>query len=509
MTRTLMHPTPGLGCPGHGGGGRRPSAEALARLSGHDDPGMFGRMFPDLPPLEVAEDKLRALAETMVAADAVDPALDNRHIPAGYTYFGQFVDHDITLDLASLNQRRRDPLGVINFRTPALDLDNVYGLGPEGSPQLYARLAGNPRVRGERLLLGHNMRIHYGSVPGHFRNDLPRSAEGMALIGDPRNDENLLVAQTHLAFLKFHNRVCDQLEADGVPREARFEQARQLVTWHYQWLVLHDWMEKLCGDGATARILADGRQFYRFRETPYMPVEFSAAAYRLGHSMVRQTYHLNRLYSPIDFPEIFRFSGLSGAIVGNLAPDDMDGGDLVRSLPSALIIDWRRFYEVDQSPGLATNLSRRIDARLAPELHELPGGGGNLALRNLQRGVQLGLPSGQDVATAMGISNPLTAAEIATGPDGDEARRQGLDAATPLWYYILKEAEVRENGERLGPVGATIVSEVLVGLVHGDRQSYLWLDGPDWQPSLPSAVPGAFTMADLIRYVDDINPIGD
>jgi hypothetical protein len=153
------------------------------------------------------------------------------------------------------------------------------------------------------------------------------------------------------------------------------------------------------------------------------------------------------------------------------------------------------------------NPSRRIDPFVVPTLHTLPGGGGSLPFRNLKRGVMLGLPSGQDVARAMKIHNPLTSEEIATGPDGAVAQKHGLHLHTPLWYYILKEAEQRGNGERLGPVGATIVSEVFVGLVHGDRTSYLWRHGTHWTPELPSNTPGDFTMADLLRFVGDISPI--
>jgi len=146
---------------------------------------------------------------------------------------------------------------------------------------------------------------------------------------------------------------------------------------------------------------------------------------------------------------------------------------------------------------------------LAEELHRLPGGGGNLAFRNLRRGVRMGLPSGQMVAKAMGVVNRITADEIATGPDGAVAAWHGLHTQTPFWYYILKQAQVKSGGTRLGPVGATIIAEVLMGLVHGDHQSYLWQRGPGWKPTLPSAQPGDFTMADLRRLVDDINPIGD
>lgn len=495
--------------PGHGMGGRHPSREGLGKLSGHSDPGMFGRMFPKLPALEVDDDKLQALAESMVDSDPADNSLDNQNIPSGFTYLGQFVDHEVTLDLSSLSDKERDPLGLENFRTPALDLDNVYGLGPDGSPHLLARDPSNLSSRGPKLLIGKNINVEFGGVTGDFNNDLPRSPEGMALIGDPRNDENLLVAQTHLAFLKFHNKVCDKLESEGVPSNQIFEEARRTVTHHYQWIVLHDWMERLCGEGTTAQILRVGRKHYRFKKTPYIPVEFSAAAYRLGHSMVRQRYSQNKVFPDVGFDLLFRFSGLSGEIAGDLAPTPPTGPTPVSVLPSNRIIDWRRFHEVAGSDSVPFNFSRKLDPLLAPELHNLPGGGGNLALRNLQRGVRLGLPSGQGVAKAIGVSNPLTPEEIATGPDGEEAKKQGLHTATPLWYYILKEAQVKENGEQLGPVGATIISEVFVGLVHGDDQSYLGQNDKDWQPTLPSKEPGNFTMADMLTFVDDLNPIGD
>ena len=131
--------------------------------------------------------------------------------------------------------------------------------------------------------------------------------------------------------------------------------------------------------------------------------------------------------------------------------------------------------------------SRKLDPYLVQSLHTLPGGGGNLAFRNLKRGVNLGLPSGQDVAKHMKVKNPLTPAEIASdsngSTDGAVAKEQGLHTATPLWYYILKEAKVRNNGERLGPVGSTIISEVFVGLVHGDQNSFIWQE-KNWKPTL-------------------------
>ncbi|MEO1680517.1 MAG: heme peroxidase family protein [Pseudomonadota bacterium] len=483
--------------PHHGGAGRHPTREFLDSLSGHEDPGKFGRMFPTLPALHVDDAALTALAQAMLDNDAAID--DNPNIPAGFTYLGQFIDHDITLDLTSLGEKMRDPRGIQNFRTPSLDLDSLYGRGPDGSPHMYARNTVG------KFLIGKNITVDHGNVQGEFRNDLPRSPEGHALIGDHRNDENLLVAQTHLAFLKFHNKVMDRLEAEGVEEGARFEQARRIVTWHYQWIVLHDFLGRLTMPGMVDKILHEGRKFYRFKKFPYMPVEFSGAAYRLGHSQVRQRYNHNRIFPDIGFNFLFGFTGLSGEIIGDLAPEPPAGPLPVSRLPSNWIIDWRQFHEVDG--GVAPQSTRKLDAFLASELHRLPGGG-NLAFLNLRRGVQLGLPSGQSVAEAMGIADPITAAELASGPDGAVLSAHGLHTQTPLWYYVLKEAQVKCDGLRLGPVGSTIVAEVLVGLVHGDHQSYLWQQGPGWRPTLPSAVAGEFTMADMLRLVDDINPIG-
>jgi hypothetical protein len=493
--------------PGHGVAGRHATRALLDALSGHKDPGMFGRMFPTLPPLSASDAKLQALADAMIDANAGDPAGNNPNIPAGFTYFGQFVDHDITLDLTSLGDKENDPLGIENFRTPSVDLDCIYGLGPDGSPQLYARNPAAGNKHGPKLLIGKNL----NTGEGDFRNDLPRSPEGFALIGDHRNDENLLVAQTHLAMLKFHNAVCDMLSTGPNPPPDVFKEARKIVTWHYQWIVLHDWVERLTEKGIVAKILKEGRKFYRFKKVPYMPVEFSAAAYRLGHSMVRQRYSHNKVFNtPQDFSLFFLFSGLSGDIIGDLAA----GGGGFPTLPSNWIIDWRRFHELGASGGapVAMTPSRKLDPYLVSSLHSLPGGGGNLAFRNLKRGVNLGLPSGQAVAKHLKVKNPLTPAEIASdsngSTDGAVAKAQGLHTATPLWYYILKEAKVRNNGERLGPVGSVIISEVFVGLVQGDHNSFIWQE-KNWKPTLPSAKAGAFTFADLLRFVNDINPLGD
>jgi hypothetical protein len=370
--------------PGHGTAGRHPTRESLDKHRGDHDPGMFGRMFPDLRPLTIDDGPLLELADAMKDTDPGSSEGDNARIPSGFTYLGQFVDHDITLDLTAIGEKEADPSAVENFRTPALDLDSIYGLGPDGSRHLYARNPGDGdgKTPGPKLLVGRNINVAAGGVTGEHRNDLPRSAEGFALAGDHRNDENLVVAQTHVALLKFHNKVCDQLAGAGRSADAIFTEARRIVTWHYQWMVLHDWVERIAGQGTVAKILEQGRRFFRFRTTPFMPVEFSAAAYRLGHSMVREVYSHNRIFTPgglapATLQLLFRFTGLSGGIVGDLAPNPPTAPTPVAVLPSNWIIDWRRFHEValPNPAGVAFNLSRRIDPFVVPTLHTLPGGG--------------------------------------------------------------------------------------------------------------------------------------
>lgn len=507
----------------HGNSLRPMVPEAIDTLSGHGDPGKFGRMFPGLEPLHASDKALEDLAMAMVDTDEAPATHDNPGIPTGFTYFGQFVDHDITLDTTPLSQQDADPLAVENFRSPALDLDSLYSDGPAVRPDLYERALTSPYAPTGRFLVGETSPSAGQGILAPLPNDLPRNRVGRALIGDERNDENLIVAQTHLAFMKFHNAVMDHLDLTqpSLSADDKFTEARRIVTWHYQWIVLFDWVERLTEPGLINKIKDAGRKFYRFKKTPYIPVEFSAAAYRLGHSMVRNVYNYNRVFNreagalaPATLSLLFGFTAKSGGIVGDLVDDPntepnltVPGGKL-RDLPGNWVIDWRRFYDLDDT--IRPDPTRDLDAILAQSLHALPGMQGpqaNLAFRNLKRGVNLGLPSGQAVANAMGVQ-PLTGAQVAKGPDGAAAKKHGLHEATPLWFYILKEAEVLHDGKRLGPVGSTIIAETFLGLVHGDQRSFLW-QRHDWTPELPRANPETFTMADLLRFVDDINPIGD
>ncbi len=387
----------------------------------------------------------------------VDPAQDNRRLPAGITFLGQFIDHDITFDPTSSLEQQNDPDSVENFRTPAFELDSLYGSGPGVQPFFYDGAG--------RFLIGTT-----GS-------DVPRNRNDVALIGDPRNDENLIVNQLHLAFMKFHNAVLDG------PAQGNFEEAQRIVRWHYQWIILHEYLRGVCGDDVVDHVLENGRRFYVFDGEAYMPVEFSIAAFRFGHSQVRPGY----VIQPGATGQPPRFAAALFAADGN----DLRGN---RPIGPERAVDFRAFF------GSQAQRGKRIDRRLASPLLDLPPTvvGPNapaerrsLAIRNVQRSLAFNLPSGQSVARFM-QEEELTEAELwADIPDAS--------GPAPLWFYILREAETRADGEHLAGVGARVVAEVLIGILEGDTATYLnqW---PNWTPELPSAEPGTFTMLDLLRF---------
>lgn len=480
---------------------------AVALLSTFTGPGAFGRMLPDLPPFRPSDAQLEALGEAMEDRNfgtmPEDEPGDNPEIPAGYTYLGQFVDHDITFD-----KTEGFPLDVLEpelirqARTPSLDLDSLYGMGPELQPELYEE--GVPPDQA-RFRLGPTRSVKVGETQlPSLALDLPRQGK-IAVIGDPRNDENVAVAQLHRAFLQFHNRVLDEVLAGRIAASiagSPFAQARQIVRWHYQWVVLRDLLEhRLVKPDFLQSVLRNGRRFFRWEahptNRPFMPIEFSVAAYRVGHSMVRQSYHFNRVFNfadenPATLHLMFRTTHREDA-----------------PIPTSWVIDWGRFFKLDSQPP---NPSRKLDTRITRPLRLLPDftggqdGPQSLAKRNLLRGSRLGLPSGQAVADRLGIP-PLTPAQLSTGKTGDAAATAGLVEETPLWFYILKEAEMLEAGVHLGPVGSTLLAEVFVGLLEGDPESFLHAD-PRWTPTL-GLVPGDFSMPDLLGFVGDLNPLGD
>lgn len=427
-----------------------------------------------------------ALVEALGRAMTDPPGNANRDnsIPSGYTYLGQFIDHDITRDAMSELKKVQSAIEIMNLRTPCLDLDSLYGDGPAAHPHLYDR---NDPIK---FLMGEN-----GSpIPGGAANpdfDLPRNSQGIAIIGDPRNDENLLVAQTHLTFLRFHNAVVDHLrmEDPSLDDGEVFESARLTVIRHYQWLVVHDFLKTIADEKTIDKVFRNGPRYFKRkflrRLQIYMPVEFSVAAYRFGHSMIRNVYDHNQFFPNANFNLLFRFTK--------------------NPVPGNWVIDWNRFFKIKSN--VSPNLARKIDTKVALEMEGLPGepSGSLMAIlsaRNMVRGVTLKLPTGQAVARRMNIPC-LTAAQLKINASASEiaaleAQGDFLLEKTPLWYYILKEAEVKEKGKHLGKLGSTIIGEVFFGMLDADPESFL--NAAKWKPTLPSKKKGDFTMVDLIQF---------
>jgi hypothetical protein len=459
----------------HGGGLAQRGVE-IASAAGREAEGRFGLMFKRLPVYAPPDEALIALAGRM--ADAARPLpgdeLDNPTIPAGFTFLGQFVDHDMTFDQTPLPAQQVDPYALRNFDTARFDLSSVYGKGPQGSPALY------DRARPGRLLLARPRGI----------DDLPRHEDGSAVIGDPRNDENLIVCQLHIAFIRFHNRLMDEGHS--------FAAAQRLTRWHFQWILVHDYLQHVVGGETVARFLVEFNGRVRCRRghykpknpnRPMMPVEYAVAAFRFGHSMIRGGYVMN--VPPVGPPN-------AGATFTNPPPQDEAHDDLrgSRPIPPRFEIDWREFFAFPGALRAPANFSRRIDTKLSLPLLDLPPSVvppdiepliNDLAERNLLRGKRVGLPAGQDVARAMAIT-PLANDEIGLGDE--------WQGKAPLWFYVLAEAEKQQHGLHLGEVGGRIVAETILGLLDSDKDSYF--HERNWRPMAPAAA--SFRMSDLLAF---------
>jgi hypothetical protein len=502
----------------------------------------FGKMFRDavLPEFRPGLEGLVELGLAMEARPGDAPGL----MPAGYVYLGQFVDHDLTFDqnvklIPASGQAR-------SLRSPSLDLDSLYGFDPELVKQ--AQL-------GRRLYEDDGIRLRFDwtqsdPLPNNplaqrrLPNDLPRTGnldpknKHVALLIDPRNDENLAVAQTHLAFIKLHNAAVRRISTEfGLAGGALFESAREWVVRRYQWVVLKDFLPRIIEPEVLDEVIEKGPAHLKFREgeEPFMPIEFSVAAFRLGHSLINETYEWNPIFqSPPEsmrasLRDLFAFTGFSG----NLA--------VQKNLLSSWVIDWTRFYEfAGVGVGGRANRARRIGPSLVSGLMKLPPLGRegdesglppvngvqpkdylrSLSVRNLLRGHWEGLrlpagqlPTGQAVAERLGVA-ALAPAEIAEGPHRDVLTRHGFDRLTPLWYYILREAERLHEGERLGPVGSRIVAETFVALIKKGRFSVLPRDRDGW-PNAEEA-PDIDSAPALLSFIDKafegenfLNPLGE
>ncbi|MEU2199392.1 heme peroxidase family protein [Isoptericola sp. NPDC019482] len=496
-----------------------------------------------------------------------NPDLDST-IPAVYTYWGQFIDHDITLNTNGpdnppaaddppragdlvLGDIVSDPFTVFppetvvaslhNGRHPFLNLDSLYGSGPRfpGEPGRRTTRSEAAYATGDpaKLALG---RVATDPVPGFdlvapgddAQRDLPRftveevealtadpaerPVPGTAKIPDGRNDENLVVAQFHLGHIRFHNAVVDRVREIEpwltVDDRAVFDRAQQLVRWHYQWLVVHDYLRTLTKPGVLDEVLVEPSLLFRPRRPVAMPLEFAVAAFRFGHSMVRNGYDFNLNFGRGDQPatppkaafaslvQLFEFTG-----GGSINPDGF--GD---ALPSNWPIDWARFVDkgdpdrrrsatkIDPflANGLSTMLKEGNDAGLDPGVQALLK---QLAQRNLLRGYWLSLPTGEAVARAL-HATPLSAEQLTRDAGQDVKDALAELGGTPLWYYVLKEAEVQGNGNFLGDVGSRILCETFVYLLKKDEDSYV---NHGWTPADGVRVDGGkmiTTISDLLRF---------
>ena len=423
--------------------------------------GKYGRLFPELEPLEAEEALLLGLGGSGGLCDGSEGESEDEGVEAaGWPFFGQFVAHDITADRSPL-QLHAEVESIRNFRTPRANLECVYSAG-QASPYLFQR--DDPA----KFLIG---------LDGDGRPvDLPRNQEGIALVGDARNDVHAVVAQLHLALLRVHNGIVDRMREDGAGEGDLFAEARQATTWHYQWLIVEDYLPRVVGRPLVDELLRDGRRYYRPDGEPFIPFEFADAAYRFGHGQIRNSYQVHAGSGPVPlFPDLMGF----------------------RPIEPESAIDWAFFFDLPGRP--APQRVRRMDGRLPASLIGLPlaitgaveeEAYHSLAGRDLQRGQAIGLPSGESVARRMGIE-PLSPDEVGLGPTGWQTE-------TPLWYYVLQEAAAVAGGARLGPVGGRIVAEVLLGIVDRDPESYRAVD-PGWSPTLPAATE-RFGIGDLLVF---------
>jgi hypothetical protein len=486
-----------------------------AEIHGHN----FSRLFNNLPPFAEPSSKLEhALIELGAPGglmDAKDPlhegpvqlitvpafSANNRDSPtntAGITFLGQFLDHDMTFDTTSTLGIAARPEDSPNARTSAFDLDSVYGGGPVAEPGLYQ----------------NDDREKFRVENGGLFEDLPRERNGRAIIADPRNDENLIISGLQLAFLLFHNHVVDQLrEGVGAQHQlgvnddrmftsdehaikgSTFGQARRIVTWHYQWIIVNEFLPRVVGFELVNDILSRGRRYYTPRlGAQSIPVEFQGAAYRFGHSLVRPSYRANLAGDngqPF-FGFIFHPDG-----EGQPDPVDLRGG----ARAPRRFVGWQTFFRFPGAQAANVRPSKSVDTKISTPLFNLPLGAiasgqppTSLPQRNLLRHLTWSIPSGQAIANEMGIP-PLITGDLYELAQFDA----GLERSTPLWYYVLKEAELRANGAELTGVAARIVAEVFLGLLELNQSTYL-ARNPGWRPTLPSRVPGTFDMADLLTY---------
>ena len=411
----------------------------------------FAKLFPELDPLNVEENKLRKLADLMKETDE-SKKTDSRVISNGLSIFSQFLAHDMTFESTSKFGKFGNIGHFQNDRTINLDLDCVYGQKTQDF--LYDQEASG------KILLG---KCYEDGNKSWF--DLQRNSQGKAIIPDARNDENIIVSRMQVLFIQFHNKMVDYLTYKKCDKKIIFQEAKKRVIWYYHWLIIYEYLYKIMDWNVFDDLMENECRFFK---TPHaLPLEFSGAAFRVGHSQTRDT---NRINAKIEKPlfELGFFTEMKEWV------------------------DWRYIFNFGDGK---CQFAKRIDTKVGVSFHDIPfipskdKYDRSLPYRNLKRGVVYGLPSGEAVANRMGIE-PIKV---------QETKDLGL-VGTPLWFYILREAELRgHEGEHLGPVGSTILGECFLTIMRNDDYSFLKLH-PKWKPSLGKDI-GEFEFIDLIRFV--------
>ena len=449
-------------------------------------PGRFGRIFPtsDYSPDLAA---IHELAERMRESD-LGSSGELTTMPAGFVFLGQFLDHDITFDPTTFLTRQSDPAAVRNFRSPNLDLDSVFGEGPDASRHQFNLSTDDQHQIPYRMLLDAGREY-----------DLPRNSQWCALIGDPRNDENFMISQIHLAMIKFFNAVVDWVIGSGLPPDSDiprnkwlFDKCREVTRWHYQWIIVHEFLPLIVGQKMADDVLDNGPVIYDWKARkafePFIPVEFGGAAYRLGHTLIRENYKVATdvpAQSLFDLP----FFGLQ-------RPEFTHQ------------IEWWRFFDFTSFGQLPPQYARQFDRFVVPALHSLPFISDDdlpksLPERNMLRGLTFKLPSGGQAAKQTNEALKGKGREpipVYSNADLGIDDLSGLNGEAPLWFYILAESEKSPSDSlHLGPLGGRIVAEVLITFLKKYDGNYL-KDEPDWTPTLPSSTPNQFTMVDLLRF---------
>jgi hypothetical protein len=422
---------------------------------------------------EVSEEtieNLTHLAFSMLKGDDFSP-IPRRHWKidpplAGYTYFGQFIDHNLTEDDTAIRDAgKREPWETVNYRGPWLNLSGIY----------------NPSYdqgRWKELYQSDGVSFRLGK-PTQGKSepfDLPLNREDYPVIADERNNENVIVRQIHVMFLKLHNLAIKQLRRDhpNLPDRQLFAQARDLVCWQYQYLVRHDFLAKVCDPGIFEELVTNNAaSSIDWTGGFSIPVEFAQAVLRFGHSMVRPDYGLNAS-GRVPLEDL-----LCGGKQGALKPEEaVHWPTLLTGKETAMRFD----------TGIASVLfglqSKDIHSYVDTPMPHFPHA---LPVRTLIRGAKSRLPTGQDVATRMDV--PIVQPVMECGEVGEPIydpgkylRTLGLIDETPLWYYILLEAEVNQRGKCLGEVGSRLLIETVNGALWKDPDSYIRRFGPDWTP---------------------------